>query len=60
MNSESNVLPAIQPVLEYVKLSENAQAPSKGSKKSAGYDLRSSHQVVIPARGKNLVHTDTY
>jgi dUTPase len=55
MSSEKNVSPTTEPVLQYVKLTEHALTPTKGSVKSAGYDLRSAHEVVIPARGKNLV-----
>ena len=34
------------------KLDENALLPSKGSEKSAGYDLHSLKNSVVPAHGK--------
>jgi len=39
------------------RLSQNARLPAKGSKLAAGYDLYSSEETVIPARGKGLVKT---
>jgi dUTP pyrophosphatase len=39
-------------------LSENAKAPTKGSKYAAGHDLYSAKDLVIPARGRALVPTD--
>jgi len=39
------------------RLSQNARLPSKGSKLAAGYDLYSSEETTIPARGKGLVKT---
>jgi dUTP diphosphatase len=46
------------PVLRVKKLSENAKIPTRGSPKSAGYDLYASEACVIPASGKALVKTD--
>merc|ERR1711992_424877 len=45
-------------VLKWAKLSENAYAPSKGSARAAGYDLRSAYDCVVPAMGKAIVKTD--
>ena len=42
-------------VLRYVKLTENALPPVKESPMTAGFDLRSAHDVVIPAEGKELI-----
>jgi hypothetical protein len=43
----------------YVKrLSPNAVLPVRGSKFSAGYDLASAEDTVIPAHGKAIVKTD--
>lgn len=42
----------------FKKLTENAFLPSRGSAKSAGLDLKSSHRVIIPKHGKNVVYTD--
>jgi dUTP pyrophosphatase len=54
MSSEKNATPTVEPVLQYVKLTEHALTPPKGSVKSAGYDLRSAHEVVIPAKGEKF------
>jgi hypothetical protein len=40
------------------RLSENAIMPVRGSKYSAGYDLSSAEEKVVPAHGKALVKTD--
>ncbi|XP_030046279.1 deoxyuridine 5'-triphosphate nucleotidohydrolase, mitochondrial, partial [Microcaecilia unicolor] len=45
-------------VLRFVKLSENACTPTKGSAKAAGYDLYSAYDYVIPAMDKAVVNTD--
>ncbi|PSR73477.1 hypothetical protein PHLCEN_2v10769 [Hermanssonia centrifuga] len=39
------------------KHSEKARLPTRGSPLSAGYDLYSAEQKVIPARGKALINT---
>lgn len=44
--------------LKFVKLSKNAHTPTKGSKLSAGYDLYSAYDYIIPSMGKELVKTD--
>ncbi|KAF1986206.1 dUTPase-domain-containing protein, partial [Aulographum hederae CBS 113979] len=46
------------PALEVKFLSETAKAPTRGSAFAAGYDLYSSKESVIPARGKALIDTD--
>ena len=40
------------------RLSEYAIIPSRGSRYSAGYDLSSAENTIVPARGKALVKTD--
>ena len=45
-------------VLKVKRLSENAFIPKRGSPLSAGYDLCSAYETVIPAKGKGLVKTD--
>lgn len=45
-------------VLRFAKITENAFAPSKGSDKAAGYDLKSAYDYVVPKRGKEMVSTD--
>jgi dUTP pyrophosphatase len=48
----------MQPVLRFAKLSDRAFAPTRGSTKAAGFDLRSAYDYIVPARGKALVMTD--
>jgi len=45
-------------VLRFVKLTTNAQTPTRGSLKAAGLDLYSAYDTVVPGRGKELIHTD--
>lgn len=45
------------PPLLVKKLTESAQAPTRGSAFAAGYDLYSAKETVIPAKGKALVDT---
>ncbi|TPX34387.1 dUTP diphosphatase [Synchytrium microbalum] len=40
------------------KVGSKAQLPTRGSDKAAGWDLYSSADVVIPAKGKVIVPTD--
>ena len=44
--------------LRYVKLSEDALTPTRGSPRFAGFDLRSARDAIIPARGKELILTE--
>merc|ERR1711990_784359 len=44
--------------LFFHKLSENAVTPIRGSKFSAGLDLSSAEDKIIPANGRGLVKTD--
>jgi dUTP pyrophosphatase len=44
--------------LQVLLLSEHAKAPTKGSVYSAGHDLYSAKEMIIPARGRALVATD--
>ncbi|XP_034290593.1 deoxyuridine 5'-triphosphate nucleotidohydrolase, mitochondrial [Pantherophis guttatus] len=44
--------------LRFVKLTDNAFAPSKGSSRAAGYDLYSAYDCEVPAVGKAVVKTD--
>ena len=39
------------------RLSQTARLPSKGSKFAAGYDLYSSEEGLVPAKGKALIKT---
>lgn len=45
-------------MLLFRKLSEHAYEPSYGSEKSAGVDLRSAYDFVVPAHGKEQIKTD--
>ncbi|XP_015786476.1 deoxyuridine 5'-triphosphate nucleotidohydrolase isoform X1 [Tetranychus urticae] len=45
-------------VLRFKKLTKEATKPSKASELSAGYDLFSAYDTVVPAKGKALVKTD--
>ncbi|XP_070279486.1 deoxyuridine 5'-triphosphate nucleotidohydrolase, mitochondrial isoform X3 [Myotis yumanensis] len=44
--------------LRFVRLSEHATAPTKGSARAAGYDLHSAYDYTIPPMEKTLVKTD--
>jgi len=46
------------PALQVKCLSETAKPPTRGSAFAAGYDLYSSKEATVPARGKVLVDTD--
>eukprot|EP00056_Hartaetosiga_gracilis_P017598 m.7788 g.7788 ORF g.7788 m.7788 type:complete len:153 (-) comp5911_c0_seq1:165-623(-) len=40
------------------KLTEHASLPTRGSPHSAGYDLYSAYDIVVPSKGKAIVKTD--
>ncbi len=42
----------------YVKHTDRATEPSKGSPDAAGFDLYSAYSYVVPALGKQLIETD--
>ena len=44
--------------LRVFRLSERGVLPTRGSEESAGYDLYSAEEVLIPAYGRLLVKTD--
>lgn len=44
--------------VRFVKLSNYAYEPVKGSTNSAGFDLRSPHYYVLPPHSKILIPTD--
>eukprot|EP00887_Chlorella_sp_A99_P006702 scaffold3.g6702.t1 len=46
-----------EPLLRVKRLTEAATLPRRGSAGAAGYDLASSEDTVIPARGKGVVKT---
>jgi dUTP pyrophosphatase len=45
-------------VIQFVKLTDNAFVPTKGSEYSAGYDLKSAYNYEISAKSRILVKTD--
>lgn len=55
--SEEKKMPSTSLVLKYTKVVPEAYAPTKGSIKAAGYDLKSAFECTVPARGKALVDT---
>jgi dUTP pyrophosphatase len=44
--------------LRFVKLTENARSPTRGSTRAAGLVLYSACNTTVPARGKELILTD--
>ncbi|XP_036910471.1 deoxyuridine 5'-triphosphate nucleotidohydrolase, mitochondrial isoform X1 [Sturnira hondurensis] len=44
--------------LRFVRLSEHASAPTRGSARAAGYDLYSAYDYTVPPMEKALVKTD--
>ncbi|XP_021081954.2 deoxyuridine 5'-triphosphate nucleotidohydrolase, mitochondrial [Mesocricetus auratus] len=44
--------------LRFVRLSEHATAPTRGSARAAGYDLYSAYDYTIPPMEKAIVKTD--
>jgi hypothetical protein len=46
------------PTLRYIRLTPNALPPTRGSRLSAGLDLRSAYNRTIPAFGKAIVEPD--
>jgi dUTP pyrophosphatase len=49
---------AAEDVLRYEILTENALPPTRETPKSAGIDLRSAYNNVVPAWGNALIKTD--
>ena len=45
-------------ILRFVKLTENAQTPTRGSSGAAGLDLYSAYDMIVPARENVLISTD--
>ncbi len=45
-------------ITSFVRLSDNAKLPVKGSTGAAGYDLASAEVCVVPAHGKAKISTD--
>ena len=46
------------PILRFVRLTEKAIHPTRGSARAAGLDLYSACDTIVPARGKVLIPTD--
>ena len=45
-------------MLQVKKLSVNAKIPTRGSEHSAGLDLSSAYDYIVPAHDKQLIKTD--
>ena len=45
-------------LLQVKRLSEFAVIPSRGSEFSAGFDLSSAYDAIVPKNGKALIKTD--
>jgi dUTP pyrophosphatase len=45
-------------MIKYCKLSPKATTPSLATPLSAGYDLYSAYEYIVPAKGKELIKTD--
>jgi len=56
--SSSNANASLDSALQVKFLSEHAVLPCRGSDLSAGFDLSSAEETVIPANGKGIVKTD--
>ena len=48
----------VEDILRFVKLTENAYAPTKGTEDAAGFDLYSAYDYEIPPSGKVMAQTD--
>ena len=48
----------MKPTLEFLRISEKAIPPRKQSSLSAGYDICSAYELVIPPKEKAVVETD--
>jgi dUTP pyrophosphatase len=44
-------------ILRFVKITEQAKTPARGSAQSAGLDLYSAYDTTVPARGRSLIST---
>ena len=45
-------------LMRYLKLTEHARSPKRGSPKAAGLDLYSASSKTVPAKGKELIFID--
>ncbi len=53
---QNNPTPILQ--IKFAALTEYAQKPKRGSEFSAGIDLRSAYEYLVPANGNKLIKTD--
>src|SRR3981189_722558 len=53
-----DIIPKRRLTIKFAPLSSFAQKPSRGSEHSAGIDLRSAYEYIVPARGNKLIVTD--
>lgn len=47
-----------QPILRFIKVTQNATTPTRGSSGSAGLDLYSAYEYTVPSMGRKLCMTD--
>ncbi len=52
---QNNPTPILQ--IKFAALTEYAQKPKRGSEFSAGIDLRSAYEYLVPANGNKLIKT---
>lgn len=45
-------------IVKFTRLSEDARKPTKGSNDAAGFDLYSTENYTLPARGNGTIKTD--
>lgn len=55
---QNNPLPTPILQIKFAALTEYAQKPKRGSEFSAGIDLRSAYEYLVPANGNKLIKTD--
>ncbi|KAH7945910.1 hypothetical protein HPB49_017073 [Dermacentor silvarum] len=51
-------MPSELPKLKFVRLTEHARAPTRGSAAAAGFDLYSAYDYQVPAGGRCVCLTD--
>uniref|UniRef100_A0A131YPZ4 Deoxyuridine 5'-triphosphate nucleotidohydrolase n=1 Tax=Rhipicephalus appendiculatus TaxID=34631 RepID=A0A131YPZ4_RHIAP len=56
--NEFSTMPGECPTLKFVKLTEHARAPTRGSAAAAGFDLYSAYDYQVPAGGRCVCLTD--
>jgi len=57
-STQENMQNKPEPTIKITRLSNKAKLPTKRHHLSVGYDLYSAYEYIIPAFGKNIIHTD--